>query len=286
MTALTEGSRPAQRRRLAERPRFLIARELPARLKLKRLSHLSSRKMIHVAMTTTPLAEWWVVSDREFIKDLLEEAVQRRSWLSARNLRLGHLALLEPPPLSCLPPAEAMFNSVAWADARECWLPLPEMMEVLAAPNRHDLIIGGMVDHHSQTLTVYRGDFGRVTVPLSIFKPSGDGTVPNPKDFGVSDYGHGIRLGSYESSADAIFYEGDPAYRKALRARRRNEEKTFGACLRRLRIQRRLLQTDFRPLAARTIARIENNKVGKPHGKTLSIIASRLDVDPDAIEMY
>jgi hypothetical protein len=285
MTALAEHSRP-KRRRLAERPRYLIGREIPARLRVKGLSHLSSRKMIHAAMATDPVAEWWVVSDREFIKDLLAEAVQRQAWLGARSLRLGNLAFLESPPLSSLPPAEAMFNSVAWAEARECWLGLSQMMEVLAAPNRHDLIIGGMVDPYSQTLTVYRGDFGRVTVPLSIFKPSGDTTVPNPKDFGVLEYGHGIRLGSYESSADAIFYEGDPAYRKALKDRRRDEDKTFGACLRRLRIQRRLLQTDFSPLAARTIARIENNQVGKPHGKSLSIIASRLRVEPDAIETY
>ena len=93
-------------------------------------------------------------------------------------------------------------------------------------------------------------------------------------------------FGSYESSADAIFYEGDPAYRKELKARRRAQDKTFRASLRWLRLQGGLHQTDFSPIAGRTIARIENNQVGKPHGETLSIIARRLDVDPDAIKTY
>jgi hypothetical protein len=282
MTAIAERPRPAKRARLAERPRFLIGGKTPRRLP-KGLSHLSGRKRIYEAMAEAPAAECWIVSDRKSIEDLLAAAVQLRAWQGARRHRLGNLAFLEMPPLSSLAPAEAMFTRVAWADS---WLPLFQLLEVLAAPNRQDLIIGGTVDPHSRTLTVYRGNFSQVTVPLSIFKPSGDGTEPNPEDFGILEYGQGIRLGNYESSAYAIFYEGDPAYRKQLRARRRDEDKTFGASLRRLRIQRGLFQRDFAPLAARTIARIENNKVGKPHGKTLSIIASRLNVEPDAIETY
>jgi hypothetical protein len=266
---------------LTQRPRFLIGRKIPGRLP-KGLSRLRSRKMIHQALATTPAAEW-VVSDQESFKEFLKEVAQQVGRQSARRPRLGNLALLKLPPLSSLAPAEAMFTRVAWA---ERWLLLPQLMEVLDAPNRRDLILGGTVDPYSQTLTVYRGDFSPITVSLSIFKPSGDGTKPDFDRFSIGNYGHSVCFGDYEAAADLIFYEGDPHYRKALKNRRRHEDKTFGACLRRLRMQRRLRQTDFAPLTARTIARIENNQVGKPRGKTLSIIARRLEVDPDAIETY
>src|SRR5207249_5517482 len=145
----------------------------------------------------------------------------------------------------------------------------------LVAPDPGSLIIGGVVDQGTKTLTVYRGDLGRLTVPQSVFQPSGDGTAPDFSDFEVIDFGHAIRLGPYESSADAIFYEGDPAFRKRLRERRHEEERTFGASLRRLRMQRRLRQEDFPPLPARTIARIEGG-VTKPREGTLAVIARRL----------
>ena len=266
---------------LTQRPRFLIGTKLPGRLP-KGVAHLRNRKMIQEAMIRTPGAEW-VVADQESFKDFLEEAAQRVGRQSARRPRLGNLALLKLPPLSSLAPAAAMFTRVTWA---ERWLPLPQLMEVLDTPNRRDLTLGGTVDPYSQTLTVYRGDFSPVTVSLSIFKPSSDGTKPDFDRFSIGDYGHSVCFGDYEAAADVIFYEGDPDYRKARKDRRREEDKTFGACLRRLRIQRRLRQADFAPLTARTIARIENNQVGKPRGKTLSIIARRLEVDPDAIETY
>jgi hypothetical protein len=46
-------------------------------------------------------------------------------------------------------------------------------------------------------------------VPLSIFTPSGDGTVPDFADFAPIDYGHAIRFGRYEAAADAIFSEAE-----------------------------------------------------------------------------
>ena len=41
-----------------------------------------------------------------------------------------------------------------------------------------------------------------------------------------------------------------------------------------------------RLLSPKTIARIERSEVGKPHGKTLRVIARRLGVDPDEIESF
>src|SRR5260370_25088933 len=284
MTGLVLGARRERRGQLAERRRFFIGRETQVELrKLKGISHLSGQKMIHEAMTKVRGVDCWIVSDRKSIDDLLAAAVQLRAWLGGRRRPLGNLAFLKLPPLASLAAAKTIFNRVAWA---EHWLPLAQLAEVLDAPNRQDLIIGGMVDAQSQTLTVYRGDFRPVTVPLSIFKPSGDGPEPDFDRFSIGEFGHTVCFGDYESSADAIFYEGDPAYRKARKERRRDEDKTFGACLRRLRLQSRLPQTDFAPLAARTIARIENGKIGKLQGKTLSIIARRLGVNPEAIETY
>jgi hypothetical protein len=142
------------------------------------------------------------------------------------------------------------------------------------------------VDRSAGTLTLYRGDFSRLTVPLSIFKPTGTGTEIDPSDFEVIDSGHAVRLGAYEAAADAIFYECDPEYRKRYRRRLRAEEKTFGASLRRLRVLRGLRQGDFAPLSAKTVARIERGEVDKPHGQTLSRIADRLGVTPEDIESY
>ena len=61
---------------------------------------------------------------------------------------------------------------------------------------------------------------------------------------------------------------------------------TFGACLRRLRKLKGLRQSDFEPVPAKTIARIERGETYEPHGKTLQTIARRLGVAPDEIASY
>jgi transcriptional regulator with XRE-family HTH domain len=53
-----------------------------------------------------------------------------------------------------------------------------------------------------------------------------------------------------------------------------------------LRILRGLRQSDFTPLPAKTIARIERGEVAKPHGPTLVRIAERLGVGAGEIESY
>ena len=54
----------------------------------------------------------------------------------------------------------------------------------------------------------------------------------------------------------------------------------------RLRKQRRLKRSDFAPVSAKEIARIERNEVGKPHARTLEGIAGRLGVRPEEIGDY
>jgi transcriptional regulator with XRE-family HTH domain len=53
-----------------------------------------------------------------------------------------------------------------------------------------------------------------------------------------------------------------------------------------VRKQRRLKRTDFAPISSKEIARIERNEVGKPHAKTLEVIADRLGVRAEEIENY
>ena len=119
-----------------------------------------------------------------------------------------------------------------------------------------------------------------------MFQPSGKGTHPDFTRLSLADYGHTVRLGDYEASSDAILYEIDPEYRRKIRKQQLAEEQTFGASLRRLRIQKRLSRNDFAPLSSKTIARIERSEVEKPHGDTLRIIAGRLGVEPDEVESY
>ena len=79
-----------------------------------------------------------------------------------------------------------------------------------------------------------------------------------------------MKLGNYEAAADAILYETDPEYRSRLSAKRRAEDKTFGACLRRLRLQRCLRQSDFGGVTAKTITRIEHAATPKHRTATRS----------------
>lgn len=100
----------------------------------------------------------------------------------------------------------------------------------------------------------------------------------------LTDHGRTVVLGDYEASADAILCELDPSYRRRLRKQRRQDERTFGASLMRLRKQRRLKRSDFAPISAKEIARIERNEVSKPHARTLETVADRLGVRPEDIE--
>jgi hypothetical protein len=161
-----------------------------------------------------------------------------------------------------------------------------ELAEVLASENRHDLFIGGFVDPETETLVLYRGDFERLLVPLSIFKAFGNGPEPDPSALSILDCGQTVGLGDYQAASDAILYEVDPDHRRRINARRRAEDKSFAACLRRLRVLKGLRQSDFCTIPARTIARIECGETGKPHRATLVKIAKRLGVAPGEIESY
>jgi hypothetical protein len=200
--------------------------------------------------------------------------------------RMGELLTLEPPRRESVPPLFGLFDRVIGASSGYSWLPVKELMTVVSEQDASDRFIGGAADRQSETLALVRGNLATIVVPFAYFVESGDGTKPDFGNPSFADYGLTVALGAYEASSDGILYEFDPVYRQKLNKERRQNERTFGAALRRLRLQRGLKQGDFIPLTAKTIARIERSEVGKPHGKTLQIIAQRLGVNADQIESY
>ncbi len=163
---------------------------------------------------------------------------------------------------------------------------MAELAEVLTEERRGDFFIGGYADVTNEAVTLVRGDLRRLSVPLSMFVASGSGAVPDPSRLAIIDGGNTVQLGDYEAAADAILYEADPDYRSSILAKRRADDTTFGACLRRLRFLRGLRQSDFGDVAAKTIARIERGATAAPHGRTLNLIAERLAVEPGEITSY
>ena len=200
---------------------------------------------------------------------------------------LGKLILLYRPTLGSFPILSRYFERVAFS-LDDGFLPPEELAEVLAADNKAGLFIGGVVDHDTETLTVWRGNLEIFAVPFAAFTSSGDGVMPDFFAFSITDYGHTVRLGAYEAATDALLYEYDPDYRRCIARERRQQEQSFGASLRRLRKQRRLRREDFSPLSPKTIARIEQGEVEptRIHPRTLSLIANRLAVDSSDIETY
>ena len=163
------------------------------------------------------------------------------------------------------------------------WLPAAELLDVITANDAADRFIGGSADPKTKTLTLIRGNITAIVAAFDVFATSGDGTAPDFSRLAFTDYGRTIVLGYYEASADAVLYELDSGYRRRLNRQRRASERTFGAALLRVRKQRKLKQTDFAPISAKEIARIERNEVARPRPATLSIIAHRLGVTPEEI---
>lgn len=200
--------------------------------------------------------------------------------------RIARLLAIEPPRAESVPSLLGVFTEVLSFGAQYRWLPVEELLTVLSGDDAADRFIGGAVDAETETVALVRGDRGTMVLPFSFFEPPGDGVGPDFSKLSLADYGHTVAFGEYEASADGILYETDGDYRAKLNRERRETERSFGASLRRLRLQRKLQRTDFSPVAAKTIARIERSEVAKPHGKTLETLARRLGVGADQIESY
>jgi hypothetical protein len=229
----------------------------------------------------------WISPTAEHTQDLLRAASLFLASHRSTKRVLGDLLMLQSPRAESLPAIRRFFRHVAGEVGAVKLLPPDELADVLIAPKdeARDVFIGALHDPATETICLTRGNLETVVVPLSLFRPSGM-TVPDPTLLAVTDYGHTIKLGEYEASADAILYEVEPDYRRRINAKRRQEDKGFGPSLRRLRLQRGMKRTDFPSVSPKTIARIERGETGKPHGRTLKVLASCLDVRADAIETY
>lgn len=84
------------------------------------------------------------------------------------------------------------------------FLPTEQILEILALPkqDRGHLLI--CVTIQGDNLVCVRGSLEVISVPLSFFTPSGDGTKPDFEDVRMDDYGHTVCFGGYEAAADAI----------------------------------------------------------------------------------
>ncbi len=241
---------------------------------------ISSSSRISASLKHAATDSLWISYEEELTKALV------RSLAAVRHSKpLGCVLLLYRPHQGTVPTLTACFKKFAYS-IDGGFLPPEQLAEVLSADDKSDLFLGGTVDYENEMITLWRGDLRSFAVPFSAFTPSGDGIKPDFKAFRVSDYGHTVSLGKYEAAADALLYELDPDYRKKLSRQRAESDRSFGSALRRLRKQRGLAQGDFSPLSPKTIARIERGMVKRLRPKTLSLIAERLRVEPEAIETF
>ena len=102
----------------------------------------------------------------------------------------------------------------------------------------------------------------------------------------IGDQAYYEKLNRQFKKYDAVLYEMDEDYRRRLNNERRAEDRSLGASLRRLRLQRGLSRDDFPGVSAKSIARIERGEVEKPHAGTLRKVADRLGVAVKEIESY
>ncbi len=242
----------------------------------------------------------WVCRNRKDIAEVVPHASASSVWISfgskadhdflrsvvGKKMPPGRLLALKPPRIEDLSLLAGFFSQLLGVGPTS-YLPDEELAEILNLPQEEsrNVFIGGAVNTATGAVGLIRGDVKMLVVPLEVFRPN-QITKPDPGKLAFTDFGQTVRMGEYEASADSILYEFDPSYRKQVNERRREKELTFGTSLRRLRQQKMLARSDFPPISAKEIARIERGEIVRPHGRTMKIIAHRLGVKEEEIETY
>ncbi len=218
-----------------------------------------------------------------YASDLTAALVKRVNTGSAP---LGVALFIHSLDLKSIPVLSSIFRRIAFT-VDGGFIPAEELAEVFDSENRANYFIGGFVNKTTATVTFWRGNLESLTVPFSAFEKSGDGTAPDFNSLLVADCGQTVKLGNYEAAVDAILYERDPEYRRAISRKRLKDDRSFGAALRRLRKQRGLRREDFEPdVSAKTVARIEQGTVVRIRKHTMDCLASHLAVEPQEIASF
>ena len=163
--------------------------------------------------------------------------------------------------------------------------PIDEIAVVMQLDDASDYCIAGTLNPESEFGTFIRGDLSTIVVPLSFFTPSGGGTSPDFDKFSIIDC-QTLRFGEYEAAFDAALYMYDIQYRRKINKRRRPEDRSFGASIRRLRLGRQFQQDEIEGVTKKTIGRIERGEVEPPTGVTLEALSKALGVPEEALGTY
>jgi len=174
-----------------------------------------------------------------------------------------------------------IFNRVA--DIQGKYLPKEELVEVLKADNKDELAIAAAIDKGMKIITFTKGDLSKITVPFSFFLNVSEKL--KIESIELCDYGQTVKFGKVEIAFDSILYEFSGEYRKNLIKKRRAENKTFGACLRRYRMLKEMKQSSFKSVTEKEISRIENEKV-TPHKNTIKDLLEELKITEDELLTY
>ena len=218
----------------------------------------------------------WIVKDAAGLSKFLVTVRPRETW--------HRLLLLDTEASS---PRRVLLQSYFHSILNpESLLSAQELAEVLSAPHPEDYFIGGVVNHDDNSVILYRGNFEPVIVPFAWFQTSPGQQAPDFRRFKVIDSGQTLALGEYEAASDAILFEFDEGARRRQKATALLQDSSLGASIRRLRLQKGLSRSSFKGISAKTIARIEQGQVSRPHQGTLSTIARRLGVTSDALGSF
>ena len=94
------------------------------------------------------------------------------------------------------------------------WLPIDEYLASLSARDADSRIFGAFANADDAVVLVITGDGSAWRIPFSAFPVSGDGTAPDFEDVAPADYGHTLRLGPYEASAEAVLADAERVNRR------------------------------------------------------------------------
>lgn len=227
----------------------------------------------------------WLSRNSSGLINALKGHSSQISERQGRIRSLSRLFLLGDVKAEMRAALDSIFKDVIVAPASTT-LSIEELIEVFHSSHSGNFVVSGSVDRTVGVLSLIRGNMEKLMVPISAFKRSADGVEPDFNDFSIVDSGQTLKFGEYEASVDSVLYEFDPKFRRLEKAARAKKDRTFGACLRRLRLQRGLRQTDFPNLDAREIGRIERGEVKKPRKSTIEILARVLKVEPNEIVTF